>query len=97
MAAVSGIANAIDIATIFGIRTQHQIANNGNFYFSYDLFFSDYGDIIDRFGLYRITLPFAETPIHLIKPNHKKRTLEKRLYKHQIRRQVGLAIEPYLV
>jgi uncharacterized protein VirK/YbjX len=97
MAAVSGIASAIGIDTIFGIKTKHQIANNDNFHFSYDLFFKGYGNIAGPLSLYRIPLPFAETPIHLIKSNHKKRTLEKRLYKHGIRHQSGLAIKQYLI
>jgi uncharacterized protein VirK/YbjX len=97
MAAVSGVASAIGINTIFGIKSKDQIANNDNFHFSYDLFFKGYGDIVEPLNLYRIPLPFAETPIHLIKSNHKKRTLEKRLYKGVIRHQSGLAIKQYLI
>ena len=97
MSAVSGIASAIGIQMIFGIKTTHQIANDDNFHFSYDVFFKGYGTIVGPLNLYRIPLPFAETPIHLIKPNHKKRTLEKRNYKNLIRHQSGLAIKQYLI
>ncbi len=97
MAAVSGIGMTMGIGTILGIKTKHQIANNGNFYFSYDMFFEQYGEMIEAHSLYRIQLPYAEVPISSIKSNHKKRTMEKRIYKNEIIAQAGQTLKKYLI
>ena len=97
MAAINGIGMTLNFHTIVGIGNKNQISPDEKFYFSNDKFFENYGDLVPGKNFYRIQLPFKEKPLDSIHNRHRKRTQNKRVFKTEIRDQVALAIEQYLV
>lgn len=96
MAVASGIGASVGIDTVLGIRTDAQIANKGNFFFSYDGFFAGYGELELQSQLYQIHLPLKEKPIDLIKSKYQKRTLRKRAFKKEITNRSCESLQTYL-
>jgi uncharacterized protein VirK/YbjX len=97
MAAMHGIGMALGFDTIVGIGDKNQISQGAKFYFSYDKFFENYGDLIPKKNFYRIPLPYPEKPLDLIDARHRKRTQNKRIFKNDIRDQVAFSIAQYFI
>ncbi|MDB5989004.1 MAG: hypothetical protein JWQ10_407 [Herbaspirillum sp.] len=96
MAAMNGVGMALGVDTIVGIGNKNQISQGDKFYFSYDKFFENYGDLIPTSNFYKMPLPYAEKPLDLIDARHRKRSLQKRIFKNEIRDQVAFSIRQYV-
>lgn len=97
MAAMNGVGMALGFRTIVGIGNTNQISQGEQLHFSYDKFFEKYGFLIPGKNFYAIQLPYVEKPLDSIHIRHRKRTQKKRDFKHEIRDQVALAVERYIV
>lgn len=87
LSAVQGIAKALQIEVIAGIRNSEQITFNTDgatdIYFDYDEFWEAFAGIrTDRF--YLIPVPFAKKPIQQINTVHRRRTRLKRRFKEAV-------------
>lgn len=92
MAALTGVAETVQIATLVGIRTRDQIADCGRTFFSYDDFFSKYGKLQDQPGSYIIRLPIEQKNIALIAAKHRNRTRTKRAFRLAVGEAAGCAM-----
>lgn len=84
ISALSGLAQAVGVHTLVGIRTPDQIANTGRIFFSYDDFFAKYGKLHDDSGAYVIGLPLEQKSIALIPAKHRGRTRTKRAFRQVV-------------
>ncbi|HWZ47188.1 MAG TPA: DUF535 family protein [Herbaspirillum sp.] len=96
MAAMNGVGMALGVDMIVGIGDKNQISRGSKFYFSYEKFFENYGDLIPHTNFYKMPLPYAEKPLELIDAHHRKRSQKKRFFKNDIRDQVALSIRQYV-
>jgi uncharacterized protein len=86
-AAVHGIAGALDIAVIAGVRSKEQLTANIDtercVYFDYDAFWGTYlGNETEKFHL--ISVPSREKPLAQISAAHRRRTRLKRQFKNEV-------------
>jgi uncharacterized protein VirK/YbjX len=83
MAAVQGIAHALDVAVIAGVKNSEQITagmKEDTVVFDYDAFWQAHHGIEEqRFYLMRVPIP--DKPIESISRAHRRRTLAKREFK----------------
>lgn len=88
MAAVAGMADALGIEVIAGVGIEHSISSEtiqqSSMSFDYTAFWDRYHGTKTRDGHHLMALPFPEKPIQAIAAKHRKRTLLKREFKHQI-------------
>src|SRR5690606_28574972 len=88
MSAVAGMAGALGIRMIGGVGIEHSISSESiqqsNMSFDYTAFWDRYQGKKTTGGHHLIALPFPEKPIQAIAAKHRKRTLLKREFKHQI-------------
>src|ERR1700692_2856256 len=96
MAAMNGVGTALGVDMIVGIGDKNQISRGSKFYFSYEKFFENYGDLIPQTNFYKMPLPYAEKPLDLIDAHHRKRSQKKRFFKNEIRDQVAVSIGRYV-
>lgn len=96
MAALSGLAEAAQISTLYGFHETRQISHGRQLYFSYEKFFAAYGEEVPGQKMYCMRLPYFEKPMREIRTNHRQRNLRKRRFKADIRAQVMRAIERHL-
>jgi uncharacterized protein VirK/YbjX len=96
MAAINGVGTALGVNTIVGIGNKNQISQGDKFYFSYDKFFENYGDVIPKSNFYKMPLPYAEKPLDAIDARHRKRSQQKRIFKTSIKDQVALSVGQYV-
>ncbi len=87
LSAVQGIAEALQIEVIAGIRNSEQITFNTDgatdIYFDYDEFWDAFSGVrTDRF--YLIPVPFPKKPIQQINAVHRRRTRLKRRFKEVV-------------
>jgi len=86
-AAVRGIAGALNIGVIAGIRNKEQLTGNidadRNVYFDYDAFWRTcLGHETERF--YLLSAPIREKPLAQISTVHRRRTRLKRQFKNEV-------------
>jgi uncharacterized protein VirK/YbjX len=96
MAAMNGVGMALGVDMIVGIGDKNQISRGSKFYFSYEKFFENYGDLIPHTNFYKMPLPYAEKPLELIDAHHRKRSQKKRFFKNDIRDQVAVSVQQYV-
>jgi uncharacterized protein VirK/YbjX len=88
MAALAGVAAALDIHVIAGVGFENNLSTpniaNSHATFDYNDFWGRYHGIKSEQGHHIIGLPFFEKEISLVKAKHRKRTLTKRAFKQQI-------------
>jgi uncharacterized protein VirK/YbjX len=96
MAALGGFAGASAIGTLIGICTDHQIANKGRIFFSYDDFFAKYGAYRAAVKAYEIALPFSQKPLSDIAAKYRGRTRAKRVLRQAVGAAAQTALVPYL-
>jgi glycosyltransferase involved in cell wall biosynthesis/uncharacterized protein VirK/YbjX len=87
VAAAQGIADALDLNVIAGVRNHEQITLNldgaSNCYFDYDAFWETLlGTPCDKF--YLMPVPMSERRLDQISIVHRRRTRLKRQFKHEI-------------
>jgi len=96
MAALGALAEVAGVSTILGLHQARQLYRE-QLRFAYDRFFEIYGPQIAGEKLYLIKVPYIEKPISKIERSHRKRTLRKRAFKGDARRQVAETLSRYLV
>jgi uncharacterized protein VirK/YbjX len=96
MAAMNGVGTALGIDMIVGIGDKNQISRGRKFYFSYEKFFENYGDLIPHTNFYKMPLPYAEKPLDLIDAHHRKRSQKKLIFKNDIRDEVAASIGRFI-
>ncbi len=88
MAALSGMATALGIESIAGVSIEHSISSEliqeSNTSFDYTAFWDRYHGQKTGNGHHLMAVPFPEKPIQAIAAKHRKRTLIKRGFKHEI-------------
>jgi uncharacterized protein VirK/YbjX len=88
MAALAGMASALDIQVIAGVGFENNLStpniSTSHATFDYNDFWGRYHGIKSEQGHHIIGLPFFEKEISLVKAKHRKRTLTKRGFKQQI-------------
>lgn len=100
IAALEGIAQALDIQDVVGVCAQEHVAleetsPTHDFISAYDHFWLSLGARKMNDSFFHIQIPLPEKPIHLIKQHHRSRTLEKRKFKKQIADQVCQAFKDH--
>lgn len=93
MAAVQGIATALNVAVIAGVKNCEQVTAGTNddlmkddpktLYFDYDAFWQAHLGT-DEGKFYLMSVPIPEKPIELISRSHRKRTRAKRQFKNEV-------------
>ncbi|MFZ5527057.1 MAG: DUF535 family protein [Pseudomonadota bacterium] len=88
MAAIAGMAEALGIEVIAGVGIEHSISSESiqqsNMSFDYTEFWDRYQSSKTADGHHLMQVPYPEKPIQAIASKHRKRTLLKREFKHQI-------------
>jgi uncharacterized protein VirK/YbjX len=97
MAAASGLAQAIGIDTLLGIRTANQITCRDHRYFSYDDFFDAYGTLTSDSTAYAIALPLASKELVSIKSKHRTRVRERREFKSTVSADIRQSMAEFIV
>lgn len=87
LAAVEGIALALEIDMLVGVGTNRQCLRPA---FNHDDFWRSLSGAADAADFYPIALPFPEKPIELIKRNHRARSLRRRALRSRIAEQVRM-------
>lgn len=82
IAALQGIAEALDIRALTGISNADRLYETITF--DYDSFWESFNADKETNGLFSLPLPLVKTPIELIKGKRRERTLRKRHYKDQV-------------
>ena len=87
MAAVQGLADALSVNVIAGVRNTEQITANSsdseNVFFDYDAFWRTHlGNEAEKFFL--ISVPIPEKPMALISASHRRRTRLKRQFRSEV-------------
>lgn len=96
MAAVQGMATALNITTLVGIRTNQQLCDSGKTFFSYDGFFEEYGELDKNLDAYLIGVPIQRKDLTQIPSKHRARTRRKRIFRDAVGDAVQNALTPYL-
>ena len=99
MAAVQGIAEALHVDVIAGIRNEEQITANVDedrvVHFSYDAFWrTNLGTEAEKF--YLIAVPIPEKPLAQISPAHRGRTRTKRYLKGEVAESARESFQAFL-
>jgi uncharacterized protein VirK/YbjX len=88
MAALQGLAQALDIESVFGVSARRQAARGaehaGDFNTTYDQFFLSIGATEMDEMLFAAAFPLPEKPMSQVKPGHRIRTRAKRELKREI-------------
>jgi uncharacterized protein len=92
ISALQGLAKALEIRRMAGVSAADQVCKArrnapelGN---AYDLFFAAIGAQRNALNFYIGNFPLPEKPIHLVKPDHRSRTLRKRKFKAEVSEKV---------
>jgi uncharacterized protein VirK/YbjX len=87
MAAAQGIAAALRIGVIAGVKNKEQLSATIEVEtpvsFDYDAFWHTY-IATEASIFYLLAVPIPDKPLRQIKPNHRQRTRLKRLFKHEV-------------
>jgi uncharacterized protein len=99
MAALQGLAGALNVDILAGVKNSEQITANSddskNVYFDYDAFWRTHLGIEgEKFFL--ISVPVAEKPLALISASHRRRTRLKREFKNGVGEAAKAAFEAAL-
>jgi uncharacterized protein VirK/YbjX len=92
VAALQGIAEAIEIRALAGVSATRQSSYTDDCYLSfkraYDDFFISLETTLEKTGFYYSPLPLHEKPLELVKSNNRLRTKIRRSFKRQVAEDV---------
>jgi uncharacterized protein len=93
LAAVEGVATALNLSHIIGVSADNHISDSGDLPPSdmvkaYDEFWFAAGGLRLGRNMYHLPVPLPHKPIQSIKRNHRSRALRKREYKTIVKEQV---------
>ncbi|AMJ67565.1 hypothetical protein AXW84_20700 [Hymenobacter sp. PAMC 26628] len=95
IAALQGVAAALDINILAGISTEERLYDTITF--DYNSFWESFQAERTQDNLFFLALPLVKTPIELIKGKRRERTLRKRQYKDEICEAVRVGFESHLL
>jgi uncharacterized protein VirK/YbjX len=95
VAALQGIASALNINLLTGISTEERLYDTITF--DYNSFWESFQAERTQDNLFFLALPLVKTPIELIKGKRRERTLRKRHYKDEVCEAVRRGFTSYLL